>query len=67
MENQAVHVNIVREEDDEDFCSCCEDEEVWKETEELLTKYIVSDRFAHGSSLDFDISHILKYKQLWIS
>ncbi|KAK7840272.1 atp-dependent rna helicase deah12 [Quercus suber] len=36
MENQAVHVNIVREEDDEDFCSCCEDEEVWKETEELV-------------------------------
>ena len=36
MENQAVHVNIVREEDEEDFCSCCEDEEVWKETEELV-------------------------------
>ena len=36
MENQAIHVNIVKEEDEEDFCSCCEDEEVWKETEELV-------------------------------
>ena len=36
MENQAVHVNIVREEDEENFCSCCEDEEGWKETEELV-------------------------------
>ena len=36
MENQAIHVNIVREEDEEDFCSCCEDEEGWKETKELV-------------------------------
>ncbi|KAG6691478.1 hypothetical protein I3842_10G065400 [Carya illinoinensis] len=26
--------NLVREEDEEDFRSCCEDDEVWKETEE---------------------------------
>ncbi|GLT54622.1 hypothetical protein SLA2020_278060 [Shorea laevis] len=41
MEDQAVvggiaSVNIVREEDEEDFRSCCEDEEVWKETEESV-------------------------------
>uniref|UniRef100_A0A2N9G9E1 RBR-type E3 ubiquitin transferase n=1 Tax=Fagus sylvatica TaxID=28930 RepID=A0A2N9G9E1_FAGSY len=36
MEDQAVLVNIVREEDEEDFRSCCEDEDVWKETEELV-------------------------------
>lgn len=39
MENEAVFgqgtcVNVVREEDEEEFRSCCEDEEVWKETEE---------------------------------
>ncbi len=36
MEDKAVLVNIVREEDEEDFRSCCEDEEGWKETEELV-------------------------------
>jgi hypothetical protein len=41
MEDQAVvggisPVNIFREEDEEDFRSCCEDEEVWKETEESV-------------------------------
>ncbi|KAB1222136.1 hypothetical protein CJ030_MR2G002686 [Morella rubra] len=39
MEDRAVLgggscTNLVREEDEEDFRSCCEDEEVWKETEE---------------------------------
>ena len=29
-------MNIIKEEDEKDFCSCCEDEEVWKETEELV-------------------------------
>ena len=35
-------VNIVREvkleEDEEEFRSCCEDDEVWKETEEVMVK-----------------------------
>lgn len=39
MEGQAsfgdeVSVNLLREEDEEEFRSCCEDDEVWKETEE---------------------------------
>lgn len=39
MESQAsfgdeVSVNLLREEDEEEFRSCCEDDEVWKETEE---------------------------------
>ncbi|KAG2688100.1 hypothetical protein I3843_09G078600 [Carya illinoinensis] len=39
MEGRAIlhdefSANLVREEDEEDFRSCCEDEEVWKETEE---------------------------------
>ncbi|XP_015885216.3 E3 ubiquitin-protein ligase RSL1 [Ziziphus jujuba] len=41
MEDEAVFghgtsLNVVREEDEEEFRSCCEDEEVWKDNEEPL-------------------------------
>ncbi|KAJ7949949.1 RBR-type E3 ubiquitin transferase [Quillaja saponaria] len=35
-----AHINIVREEDEDEFRSCCEDEEVWEETEEHLKEEI---------------------------
>lgn len=49
MENQAVFgeegtcVNAVREEDEDEFRSCCEDEEVWKDTEEPVKEESKSD------------------------
>lgn len=41
MENEAIFgygtcLNLVREEDEEEFRSCCEDEELWKDNEEQL-------------------------------
>ncbi|XP_061366920.1 E3 ubiquitin-protein ligase RSL1-like [Gastrolobium bilobum] len=43
MEDQAVlcggaSVNVGREEEEDEFCSCCEDEEVFKETEEPVVE-----------------------------
>lgn len=64
MEEEAVfghgaYVNFVREEDEEEFRSCCEDEEVWKDTEELQKEEEKNDfdefsvkMFFKGMSID---------------
>ena len=69
MENQAIHVNIVREEDEEDFCSCCEYEEGWKETKELVKEESKEDLDEFSVKMFFkgiSISDI-KDSSSWIS
>lgn len=38
-----AHTSIGREEDEDEFCSCCEDDEVWKETEQPVVEELKDD------------------------
>ncbi|KAF7842534.1 putative E3 ubiquitin-protein ligase rbrA [Senna tora] len=58
MEDQAVLgggalVSRGREEEEDEFCSCCEDEEVWKETEQLVVEELKDDSVESSVKLFF--------------
>lgn len=44
---------IVPEDDEEEFCSCCEDEEVWKETDEIVNEAVKEELDEHSVKLFF--------------